>query len=169
MNEIEALDRIEHLSLNHRLAGPADYNLLYGDDWQNNDDFLLDIEAIKMVDAIARISIKNWHIMNPDERAFSPWHSYKRYVICFKGENYVFTEQTALTNTFRAFAAKNFRVRDFSYIDHTLMRLASIVEHVNKETRFSCILKNRFGISGIYSRLPIGDRIFDMMNDTLAR
>lgn len=169
MNEVEALDRIEHLPLNRRLSGPAGYNMLYGDDWQNDENYLLDTEAIKTVDAIARNSMKIWHIMNPSESGFSAWHSYKRYVICLNGVNYAFTTRTAMTDKFRAFAAKNFGVRDFNYIDMRLMHLASIIEHVNKETRFSYIIKNRFGISGIYSRLPEGDRLLDMMNETVAK
>lgn len=169
MNEIEALDRIERLPLNRRLAGPSDYNMLYGNDWQNNDDFLRDTEAIKLVDAIARKKIKQWHDENPGEGAFSAWHSYKRYVFCLNGINYAFTERTAMTDKFRAFAAKNFGLRDFNYIDMRLMHIASIVEHVNKETRFSYITKNRFGMSGIYSRLPEGDRLLDMMNETVAK
>ena len=169
MTNEEALDRIENLPLNRRLSGPAGYNMLYGNDWQNDEKFLLDTEAIKIVDVMARNYMKIWHIMNPGESGFSAWHSYKRYVICLNGVNYTFTERTAMTDKFRAFAAKNFGVRDFNYIDMRLMHLASIIEHVNKETRFSYIIKNRFGISGIYSRLPIGDRLTDMMNETIAQ
>lgn len=169
MNEIEALDRIEHLPLNRRLSGPAGYNMLYGNDWQNDENYKLDIEAVNMTDAIAKNTIKNWHDMNPGESAFSPWHSYKRYVICFKGENCVFTERTAMTDRFRAFVNKNFGIRDMPYVDMRLQYLATIIERVHVETRFSFIEKNRFGVSGIYSRLPVGDRIFDMMNETIAR
>ncbi len=169
MNEIEALDRIENLPLKRRLSGPAGYNLLYGNDWQNDENYKLDIEAIKMTDVIAKNAIKNWHTMNPGESAFSAWHSYKRYVICFKGENYVFTERTAMTDRFRAFVNKNFGIHDMQYVDMRLTYLASIIERVHVETRFSFIEKNRFGVSGIYSRLPVGDRIFDMMNETIAR
>lgn len=169
MNEIEALDRIEHLPLNRRLGGPAGYNWLYGNGWQNDENYKLDIEAIKMTDVIAKNAIKNWHTMNPGESAFSAWHSYKRYVICFNGENYVFTERTAMTNRFRAFVNKNFGIRDMPYVDMQLQYLATIIERVHVETRFSFIEKNRFGMSGIYSRLPVGDRIFDMMNETIAR
>ena len=169
MNEIEALDRIEHLPLNRRLSGPVGYNMLYGNDWQNDENYKLDIEAVKMTDVIAKNAIKNWHTMNPGESAFSPWHSYKRYVICFKGENCVFTERTAMTDRFRAFVNKNFGIRDMPYVDMRLQYLATIIERVHVETRFSFIEKNRFGVSGIYSRLPVGDRIFDMMNETIAR
>lgn len=169
MNEIEALDRIEQLPTCRRLGGPAGYNLLYGDNWQNNDDFLRDTEAINLVNAIARKKIKQWHNENPDEEAFSAWHSYKRYVFCLNGTKYAFTEKTVMTDKFRAFAAKNFGLRDFNYIDMRLMYLASIVEQVNKETRFSYVIKNRFGISEIYSRLPEGDMLLDMMNETVAK
>jgi hypothetical protein len=74
-----------------------------------------------------------------------------------------------MTDRFRAFVNKNFGIRDMSYVDMRLQYLASIIERVHVETRFSFIEKNRFGVSGIYSRLPIGDRIFDLMNETIAR